>query len=47
MLSHVHDGWFLTHDSAFFQAPEIMQGQPYDAKVDLWSVGVIMYGKWY
>ena len=26
------------------QAPEIMQGHPYDAKVDLWSVGVIMYG---
>ncbi len=27
------------------QAPEIMLGQPYDTKVDLWSVGVILYGK--
>lgn len=26
------------------QAPEIMLGQPYDAKVDLWSVGIILYG---
>lgn len=22
-----------------------MLGQPYDAKVDLWSVGIILYGK--
>ena len=28
----------------YFQAPEIMLGQSYDAKVDLWSVGVILYG---
>ena len=27
------------------QAPEIMLGQEYDAKVDLWSVGVILYGQ--
>lgn len=26
------------------QAPEIMSGHAYDAKVDLWSVGVILYG---
>lgn len=26
------------------EAPEIMLGEPYDAKVDLWSVGVILYG---
>ena len=31
----------------YLQAPEIMQGHLYDAKVDLWSVGVIMYGKWH
>ena len=27
------------------QAPEIMLGQEYDAKVDLWSVGVILHGE--
>ena len=27
------------------QAPEIMLGQKYDAKVDLWSVGVILHGE--
>lgn len=26
------------------EAPEIMRGESYDAKVDLWSVGVILYG---
>lgn len=25
------------------QAPEILQGQKYDAKADLWSVGAILF----
>lgn len=29
--------------SPLYMAPEIMMGQSYDAKVDLWSVGVILY----
>ncbi|CAI8025547.1 Serine/threonine-protein kinase ULK3 [Geodia barretti] len=29
--------------SPLYMAPEIMQGQSYDAKVDLWSVGVILF----
>lgn len=29
--------------SPLYMAPEIMLGQPYDAKVDLWSVGIILY----
>ena len=36
----------LTCNYLLFQAPEIMQGHSYDAKVDLWSVGVILYGKY-
>jgi serine/threonine protein kinase len=27
----------------FFQAPEVLQGQPYDEKADLWSVGIILF----
>ena len=37
----------MTMISYHTQAPEIMLGQEYDAKVDLWSVGVILYGKWF
>jgi serine/threonine-protein kinase ULK/ATG1 len=29
--------------SPLYMAPEIMQGHSYDAKVDLWSVGVILF----
>ncbi|XP_066395701.1 serine/threonine-protein kinase ATG1c-like isoform X2 [Miscanthus floridulus] len=29
--------------SPLFMAPEVMQAQKYDAKADLWSVGVILY----
>ena len=25
------------------QAPEVMQGRPYDGRADLWSVGVLLY----
>ena len=35
-------GVWLNH--VISQAPEIILGQKYDAKVDLWSVGVILYG---
>lgn len=24
-------------------APEIWKGQPYDSKVDVWSIGIVMY----
>ncbi len=26
-----------------YMAPEILRNHPYNSKVDLWSVGVIMY----
>jgi serine/threonine-protein kinase ULK/ATG1 len=29
--------------SPLYMAPEVMQAQKYDAKADLWSVGVILY----
>ena len=29
------------------QAPEIILADHYDAKVDLWSVGVILFGEHY
>ena len=35
----------LGETSTHMQAPEIMLRERYDARVDLWSVGVILYGK--
>ena len=28
-----------------YMAPEILSSHPYDNRVDLWSVGIILYGK--
>ena len=30
-----------------FYAPELLAGEPYDNKVDLWSIGVILYSLYY
>ena len=43
---HFHCMFSLLYALSFpKQAPEIMQGLSYDAKVDLWSVGVILFGE--
>ena len=41
-----NDEIYVSQKHSYFciEAPEIMLGEPYDAKVDLWSVGVILYG---
>jgi hypothetical protein len=35
----------IHHLFVYLKAPEMICGQSYDASVDLWSVGVILYGK--
>lgn len=40
-ISKEHDRTVLY----YFQAPEMFCSTTYDASVDLWSVGVILYGK--
>ena len=29
--------------TAYYLAPELVQREPYDTKVDIWSAGVIIY----
>jgi serine/threonine protein kinase len=33
--------FFLTFIFFFLKAPELIQGQNYDQKVDLWSLGIV------
>ncbi len=34
---------FLNTNVCIIRAPEILQLQEYDAKADMWSVGVVLY----
>ena len=35
----------FTHWPCFLQAPEIVVAKQFDCRADLWSIGVILYGK--
>ena len=39
------DGSRSIRGTLMYMAPEILSSHPYDNRVDLWSVGVILYGK--
>ena len=40
--SEVSKMWTNT-GTPHFKAPEILNGEPYNYKVDIWSVGVLLY----
>lgn len=32
-----------SYGTPYYQAPEILQGKPYNEKADLWSAGIILF----
>lgn len=40
-FSHDHQSFYI--QSRFYRAPEVLLGCPYDSKIDIWSLGCVLY----